>query len=198
MLMGTPGEKGATFRDRMFLPEDLQRNLTQTVVNRDRRMVSLLTSSETILDFPPPDVKPGFFTSPIFVFSLLFIFIVILSAWLKDSVVINYIDIAIFLAFSVLSLLMIFFNFFTDHLQMRLNLNIIWFNPIIIFCLYPLITGKKNHIFFRIVFLLTLLFIPIIIIIPNALNSSFVPVIFILLLRSSARSGFQWNPLNLT
>jgi hypothetical protein len=33
---------------------------------------------------------------------------------------------------------------------------------------------------------------------PNAFNSSFVPVIFILLLRSSARSGFHWNPLNLT
>ena len=28
LIMGTPGEKKASFRDRMFLPIDLQRNLT--------------------------------------------------------------------------------------------------------------------------------------------------------------------------
>jgi hypothetical protein len=198
LLMGTPGERKTSFRDRMFLPEDLQRNLTQAVVNRDRRMVPLVQSAVTILDFPPPDVRTGFYATPIFIFTLLFILLIVISAWLKNSPVINYIDIAIFLAFSVLSLLMIIFNFFTDHLQMRLNLSMIWFNPFIIFCLYPLITGKKSYLTFRLVFFPALLFIPLIIIIPNALNSSFVPVIFILLLRSSARSGFQWNPLNLT
>jgi hypothetical protein len=74
----------------------------------------------------------------------------------------------------------------------------VWFNPFIIFCLYQLITGKKNFIWFRVVFFLALVLIPLIIIIPNAILSSFIPVIFILLLRSSARSGFEWNPLNLT
>jgi hypothetical protein len=198
LLMGTPGERKVSFRERMFLPEDLRRNLARAVVNRDRRMVPLLSSSETILDFPVPDIKPGFLSSPGFIFTILFIVLVIISASLRNSAAINYIDIAIFLAFSVLSLLMIFFNFFTDHLQMKMNLNIIWFNPVIILCLYPLITGKDSHILFRIVFFLALLFIPVIILFPNAVNSSFVPLIFILLLRSSARGGFQWNPLNLT
>jgi hypothetical protein len=198
LLMGTPGERKTSFRDRMFLPEDLQRNLTQAVVNRDRKMVPLVQSAATILDFPPPDVKTGFYATPVFIFTLLFIVLVVISALLKNSPVMNYIDIAIFLAYSVLSLLMIFFNFFTDHLQMRLNLSIIWFNPFIIFCLYTLITGKRSYLWFRLVFFLALIFIPLIIVIPNAFNSSFVPVIFILLLRSSARSGFQWNPLNLT
>jgi hypothetical protein len=198
LLMGMQGERKTTFRERMFLPEDLQRNLTQVVINRNRKMLPLLQSAVTILDFPPPDIKPGFFASPIFIFTILFILLVVISAWLRNSAVMNYIDIAIFLAFSVISLLMIFFNFFTDHLQMRLNLNIVWFNPFIIFCLYQLITGKKNFLWFRIVFFLALVFIPLIIIIPNAILSSFIPVIFILLLRSSARSGFEWNPLNLT
>jgi hypothetical protein len=198
LLMGTPGERKTSFRDRMFLPEDLQRNLTQAVVNRDRKMIPLVQSAATILDFPPPDVKTGFYATPVFIFTLLFIVLVVISALLKNSPVMNYIDIAIFLAYSVLSLLMIFFNFFTDHLQMRLNLSIIWFNPFIIFCLYTLITGKRSYLWFRLVFFLALIFIPLIIVIPNAFNSSFVPVIFILLLRSSARSGFQWNPLNLT
>jgi hypothetical protein len=198
LLMGTPGERKTSFRDRMFLPEDLQRNLTQVVVNRDRKMLPLLQSSVTILDFPPLGIKPPFYLTPVFIFTLLFILLVLISTWLKKSVVMNYVDIAIFLVFSVISLLMIFFNFFTDHLQMRMNLSIIWFNPFIIICLYPLITGKQGHLWFRLVFFLALLFIPVIIIIPNAVNSSFVPVILILLLRSSARSGFQWNPFNLT
>lgn len=198
LLMGTPGERKTSFRDRMFLPEDLQRNLTRAVVNRDRKMVPLLQSAVTILDFPPPYVKPAFYTTPIFIFTLLFIILVVISAWLKNSSVMNYIDIALFLAFSVISLLMIFFNFFTDHLQMRMNLSIIWFNPFIILCLYPLITGRKSYMLFRFVFFLALVFVPLMIILPGAVNSSFVPVILILLLRSSARSGFQWNPLNLT
>jgi hypothetical protein len=198
LLMGTPGDKKAGFRERMFLPEDLHRNLSQVVVNRDRKMVPLLQSTETILDFPPPEVKTGFYATPIFIFMLLFILLVVISAWLRNSAVMNYIDMAIFLAFSGLSLLMIFFNFFTDHQQMKLNLSIIWFNPFIILCLYPLIAGKKSFLLFRLVFFLALIFVPLIIIMPAAINSSFVPVVFILLLRSSARSGFQWNPLNLT
>jgi hypothetical protein len=198
LLMGTPGERRASFRDRMFLPEDLKWNLTQTVVNRDRKMVPLLQSAVTILDFPPPDVKPAFYATPMFIFTIVFIFMVIISAWLRNSIAINYIDIALFLVFSVISILMIFFNFFTDHVQMRMNLSMVWFNPFIILCLYPLVTGRSNTLLFRFVFFLGLSFIAVLIVMPHAVNSSFLPVILILLLRSSSRCGFQWNPLNLT
>lgn len=196
LLMGMPGERKTSFRDRMFLPYDLQKNLTRAVISRDRRMMPLLGRTETVLDFPEPENNSRLYTSPVFVFSVLLIILIVLSAFLRKSTVMNYIDIAIFLAFSVLALLMIFFNFFTDHAQMRMNLNIIWFNPVIFLCLYSLVSGKKSATWFRIVFVLSTLFVPLIIILPDAISSSLIPVILILLLRSSARSDFSWNPLS--
>jgi hypothetical protein len=108
----------------------------------------------------------------------------------------TYIDIAIFLIFSLIALVIVFFSFFTDHVETRLNLNILWFNPFLLFCLWSVIRGKGELLWFRIVFLTGLIFIPLIIILPGALNASFMPVILVLLLRSSARAGFSWNPFS--
>jgi hypothetical protein len=197
LIMGTPGEAKANFRDRMFLPLDLQRNLTQAVINRDRKMVPLLSSSSTIVEFEPVRVKFPFYNTPIFIFTLYFIAVLIISAIIKKGKLINIVDIVIFTFFSILSILMIFFNFFSDHMQMKLNVNLIWFNPVIIGCLFCIILKKPGQIWFRIVFFLSGLFLLLIIAFPGAINSSFVPVMLILVLRSSVRAGFKWNPLSI-
>lgn len=197
LIMGTPGDKKADFRDRMFLPVDLQRNLTQAVVNRDRKMIPLLGKVDYVLEFDTPAVKSRFYLTPIFIFTLLFIMIVFLSAAYRKGKLIYLIDIVIFSLFSVLSLLMIFFNFFTDHQQMRWNLNIIWFNPFIPIALFCLIFRRAGEKWFRMVFYLSAVFLPLIIIVPYAINSSFAPVLLILVLRSSIRGNFKWNPLAL-
>lgn len=196
LIMGTPGEVKAFFRDRMFLPLDLQKNLTQAVINHDRKMIPLLSSAETILEFGQPVVKNRFYTTPIFIFMLLFIIIVFLSAMYLRGKLINILDLVLFSVFSLLSVLMIFFNFFTDHQQMKLNINIIWFNPVIIICLFCLIFRKAGEIWFRVVFFLSVIYLPLILIFPYATNNSFVPVMLILVLRSSARCNFKWNPLS--
>jgi hypothetical protein len=195
LIMGTPGEAKASFRDMMFLPMYLQKNLTQTVINRNRKMVPLLSNSEILLEYDLPVAKTKFYATPIFLFTVLFILIVILSAVYRRTRLINILDIFLFSVFSLLSVLMIFFNFFTDHQQMKQNINMIWFNPVILICLLCLIIRKAGEIWFRIVFFLSVIFLPLIIIFPYAINSSFVPVLLILVLRSSVRSNFSWNPL---
>jgi hypothetical protein len=196
LLVGTPADKKAYFRNRMFLPNDLHRGLTAAVINRDRRMVPLLQGAETLLDFPSIESRPSLYSSPIMVFTLLFILLVFLSAKFRFSSVMTYIDIAIFLIFSLIAVVMVFFSFFTDHVETRLNLNILWFNPFLLLCLWSVIKRKSDFLWFRIVFFAGLIFIPLIIILPGAINASFMPVIFILLLRSSARAGFGWNPFS--
>jgi hypothetical protein len=195
LIMGTPGEAKASFRDMMFLPLYLQKNLTQTIINRNRKMVPLLSNSEVLLEFDPLVVKTKFYLTPIFLFTILFIIVVSLSAIYRRKRLINIVDILVFSIFSVLSVLMIFFNFFTDHQQMKMNINIIWFSPVIFICLFCLILRKPGEMWFRLVFYLSVIFLPLIIIIPYAINSSFVPVLLILALRSSVRSNFSWNPL---
>jgi len=195
LIMGTEGEKKADYRNRMFLPLYLQKNLSKSMISHDRRLVPLLASPETILSFEEPKVKSRFYTTPLFVFTLLLILIIALSTLIRKKIIMRIIDIAIYSLFSVVAILMIFFNFFTDHIQMKMNLNTIWFNPIILVCLVCLIAGWEGRIWFRLVFWLSVIFLPLALLFPFALNSSFLPIILILALRSSVHGRFSWNPL---
>jgi hypothetical protein len=197
LIMGSPGDKKASFRDRMFLPVDLKNGLSELLIRRNGKMIPLLRDPEIVLDFAPPALKEKLSTSPLFVFSLLLIFAIMLTGLMRGKTVNNVIDIFIFSIFSVLALLMIFFNFFTDHQQMKWNLNIVWLNPFIIVCLASLVLKRNWHIWFRTVFFLAAVFLLLLVILPQHINNAYIPLIIILILRSSVRACFTWNPLTL-
>jgi len=196
LIMGSPGEKKASFRDRMFLPIDMKIGLSEAVINRNGKMTPMLQNPEVILDFEPPVVKQNFLISPVFVFTLLLIIVIIFSSMLKSRKANFITDICVFSVFSVLAIMMIFFNFFTDHQQMRWNLNIIWLNPFILACLIALVIKKAGLIWFRIVFFISVSFLVLQLVLPQEFNFAIFPLVLILLVRSSFRSGFEWNPLS--
>ena len=195
LIMGSPGDKRASYRDRMFLPIDLENELSETVVNRDGKMVPLLQNPDVVLDYPPPVIKQNFILMPAFIFTVVLIIVLIISAMVKNERIIYLFDIFVFLAFSILASMMIFFNFFTDHLQMRWNLNIIWLNPVIIICLVYIILKRKSILLFRLLFYILAAFIPLHLILPQSFNIAFLPLVVILLIRSSVRADLDWNPL---
>jgi hypothetical protein len=197
LVMGSPGDKKASFRDRMFLPIDLKNGLSELLIRRNGKMIPLLTNPEIVVDFANPVVKEKLLTSPLFIFSLLLIIVIMMAGLLKGKTVNNIFDIVLFAVFSILALLMIFFNFFTDHQQMKWNLNILWLNPFIILCLASLVFKKDWFFWFRVVFFMAAGFLIFLVILPQQINNAFVPLIIILLLRSSVRAGFSWNPLAL-
>jgi hypothetical protein len=80
---------------------------------------------------------------------------------------------------------------------MKWNLNIIWLNPFIIVCLIMLILNKPGIIWFRIVFFISAGFLIIHAALPQDFNIAFSLMTIILLIRSSVRCGFVWNPLKL-
>jgi hypothetical protein len=198
LLIGSPGDKKATFRDRMFLPVGLKEGLSALNIRRNGKMIPLLTNPEIALDFDRPVLKEKLLSSPLFIFSLLLIIVIIISGLIRGKKGNTAIDICLFLGFSALAILMIFSNFFTDHQQLRWNLNIIWLNPFILVCLASILFGKNWNIWFRITFFLAAGFLLFIVILPQQINNAFVPLIIMLLLRSSIRAGFKWNPLKLT
>jgi len=197
LIMGTPGERKTTLRGRMFLPIDLQDGLSQALVNRDGRMVPLLRNPEILLQFDPPVIKSRFYTTPVFLFTLLLVAIIVLLSLNRKKCFNRILDIFLFSVFSALSILMIFFNFFTDHMQMRWNLNIIWLSPFVLMCLASLIMNKGWKTWFRAVFCLCFIAFLIQVFLPGGYNTAFLPLILILMIRSAARSGFSWNPLSL-
>jgi len=195
LIMGSPGDKPAIYRDRMFLPIDLKEELSQAVVNRSGKMMPLLQNHEKIIDFEAPVVKKNFLVSPVVVFTLLLIIVLIISTRVKSLKYNNIIDIVIFSVFSALALLMIFFNFFTNHQQMKWNLNIIWLNPFILIALCSLFLNIGKTIWFRLVFYISAIFLIIHLVLPQSFDLSFIPLVLILLIRSSIRGGFDWNPI---
>lgn len=194
LIMGSPGDKKAFYRDRMFLPIDMQNELVDARINRSGKMVPLLQNPQYVLDFETPVHRQNFFLSPTFIFTLLLIVIIIISGLLKSSKILKLIDILIYSAYSILALLMIFFNFFTDHQQMKWNLNIIWLNPIIIIGLILLIFNKAGIFWYRLIFYISTLFFIIQIVLPQEFNGAIIPLVVLLIFRSSVRSEFGWNP----
>jgi hypothetical protein len=196
LLIGTPGDLKTSFRERMFLPIDLQKGLSEAIINRSSKMIPMLRNPETVFEFDSPVIKQKLYTSPIFIFSLLLIGTILFSALSRGKSVNKVLDIVIFSFFSILALFMLFFNFISDLPQVKWNLNINWLNPFIILCLASLVLNREWRSWFMIVFFLSLLSTVVILIFPHAFNNAFIPLMLLLMLRSSARAGFSWNPLS--
>jgi hypothetical protein len=197
LIMGSPGDKEALSKERMFLPIDMQNGLSETYVNRSGKMIPLLQNQEVILDFDPPMKQQNLYSTPFSLFALLLIIVIILTGWLRSSKANNIIDLVLYSVYSILSLLMIFFNYFTDHQQMRWNMNIIWLNPFIILCLIALFLNNARTVWFRIVFIISITFLVLHLFLPQEFNIAVIPLVLILIIRSSARAGFDWNPFSL-
>jgi hypothetical protein len=108
---------------------------------------------------------------------------------------IHILDITVFSFFSLLAILIFFFSFFTDHQQMKLNLNILWLSPFLLFCLYDLIMKKGKSIWYKLVFFLSVIFLAIFTVFPGGFNNAFLPLLILIILRSAARADFSWNPM---
>jgi hypothetical protein len=131
------------------------------------------------------------------VFSLISIGIIIFSARVREGRAVKIIDLIIFSTFSLLAVLLVITNFFSLHHQLKYNLSMLWISPLIPVCLAAVILNREWYSWFRIVFLLCVLSFIIQLLFPMAGNGAFVPLTIILMLRSSVRAGFSWNPLSL-
>ncbi|MGI6339861.1 MAG: DUF4105 domain-containing protein [Bacteroidales bacterium] len=196
LLMGSPADRKADVRNKMFLPLEMQNTLSSSLIRQDSKMTPLLQNSIIELDFESPALKARVITSPPIVFSIFMILIILLSGLVKDKKINLGIDVFVFSVFSLLAVFMIFFNFFTEHHELKLNPNIIWLNPLIIICLVCLICDKPGRIWYRTVFYIALAYLVFPLFFPHMSNSAFVPLILILLVRSSIRSEFSWNPFS--
>jgi hypothetical protein len=195
LLIGSNAEKKADIRDKMFLPDYLMSGLSAAEVERNGSNVALLEKAEKLLDFEPPARGRNFYTSPFFILSMILVLIAFLSLQFKSKIQNNIMDFILFFVFALLAVMMIFFNFFTDHQQLRANYNILWLNPFVIVLFISILMNRNEKLWSRIVFFITTAFLLTHLLIPQAFNVADYPLILIMLLRTMARSGFSWSPL---
>jgi len=197
LLLGTPCDKKAEDRDKMFLPMELQKEFTEALINRDGKMIPVLQNPETVLNFSTPINKPGFLTQPVFFFLILCIALIIFTGMVRKGRTVKIVDIIVFSVFTLISLLLIFTNFFSLHHQLKYNLAMLWISPLIPVCLAAIVLNRSWIIWFRIVFVLCVISFIIQILFSQTGNNAFLPLILIIMVRSSVRADYSWNPFSL-
>ncbi len=103
LIMGLPADKKASLRDQMFLPFDLERGLSEAVINRGNKMIPLLQNPVSVIQFDPPVHKQNIYSSPLIVIGLILILTIIFSAMYQGTVINRLYDIVLFTVFSILA-----------------------------------------------------------------------------------------------
>jgi hypothetical protein len=182
LLLGSPADSECGFRESMFLPDYLAKNLSAARVSANSTAYPLLDSPVTILDFDKTIPANLLLLRPWFILSLLSLVLIFATFRIKNTLVQNLFDIVFFTVFMGLSFVMIFTNYLTDHLAMGNNFNMIWLNPLLLFA--PVIMFfKKNRLFWQILVASILVFMVVIVFASQSINPAFIPIMVLLLSR---------------
>lgn len=190
MLLGLPADKHATAAEQMFLPDFLMSNLSEATISRDGKTEELLGNPEIVLDFNSEPIRSNTFKSPLFVLWAAFALILGISLSNITEKWIRRLDITLFIIYSLLALIINFTTFFTDHGAMKWNFHVIWLSPLIIVSLVHLIIRSKRVFQYRLNMFATIVFMPLMLILPQQMNRSIIPVILILFVRLFFLSSF--------
>jgi hypothetical protein len=190
LLLGMPADKRAGASEQMFLPDFLMSNLSDAVIARADGDQDLLDDPAVVFDFDTTPVTSNRFTSPFFILWALVAVVLAISLSNIKSHWQRRIDILILAIYSLLSVLLLFSTFFTDHQALKWNTNVIWLSPLVIISLIHLVFRVKAVYWYRINLTVTALFLALSPFIPQSLNRYLVPVILILIIRLFFLSRF--------
>jgi hypothetical protein len=189
-LLGLPADKKATPREETFLPVYLMNNLGSATVNHAGKREPVLSSPVLLLDKRSTAVKEANDWVLEIIFYSILVLVLLITLVFGVPIFGKVTDWILFSIYSILAVLMIFFNFFSDHEATHYNLLIIAFNPLLPFILYFILMAKKCHKISRIALLLALLYFPVSLIAGQDIDPVVIPVILILMVRLFKHSEF--------
>jgi hypothetical protein len=189
MLLGLQADRKASPADEMFLPAYLMENLSASVIVHGGNREPILGEPVTVVDMPA--VSAGAWTwMPQLVFYLVLLFVILVTFVLGKPLLGRITDIVLYIIFSVLALLLIFTNFFSEHDALHFNLLILGINPLIPVLTGYILTGKKAVLLSRIALIISLLWIPVSLIAGQGINPALIPLVLIIIVRLFKHSGF--------
>ena len=183
LLLGSRTDVIMTTRQVMFLPEFLMFSFDSSTIG-EKKIVTVKETPYTLHEEPPGN---GFFTSPLFLFSLPLLLIIAFSRSTNTFVkrLILSFDGLFFFTIGIAGMLILFMWFGTEHAMCRDNYNIIWAFPFHIIAAF-LIQSKQRWVYryFLITAVVNIAFLILWFVIPQGLNVSFIPLILLLIYRS--------------
>ncbi|MFO7756468.1 MAG: DUF4105 domain-containing protein [Bacteroidales bacterium] len=187
LLLGSPADQPCGFRESMFLPEYLMKNLSEAHITDGDKRVMLLGPTEIVFDHERPQYDTGLLKQPWFWLSIAFIIVFLFTSLVRIPALQNAFDLVFWSVLTLLALLMIFLNYVTDHVAMGQNYNMIWLNPLIPIALYAIFAKNKLYWFWRAQIALAVIFMLVIVLINQSINPAFIPVLLMIIIRSYYR-----------
>jgi len=189
MLLGLQADCKATPADEMFLPSYLKDNLTASFIVHNNMREPVVGEPVTVVDLPPA-FPEGPAWMPLLVFSLILLFVILVTFIPGPSLPGRITDIVLYIIYSVLALLLIFTNFFSEHDALHYNLLILGINPLIPVLTGFILAGKEAVKLSRIALIISLLWIPVSLIAGQGINPALIPLVLIIIVRLFRHSGF--------
>lgn len=146
LLLGLPADKKLNYYSAMFLPYFIDTALVNTTINTGKSIEPLVLENSTMIVSNFSIGKMPLFNPDLF-FWIISILLIGVAFWQKKLLKINkYIDISLLSILSLVSILILFMWFITDHTPTKWNLNIIWINPLLIFFVLQYIKNKNKKL----------------------------------------------------
>lgn len=137
LIIGAKADRIADVEGQMFLPQYLQDHFANTTVSKKPLVAAsnpiFLFEEERLARLTPPGFTP------------LILFIILICIWtvlyyLKKLRALRLLNSMVFFILTIMSLVIIFLWFFTDHSTTKLNFNLLWISPL---SLLLMLKGKQ-------------------------------------------------------
>lgn len=182
MLLGNPMDKKVTNREAMFLPDYLLMAFDSSKLNGQ----PVAQEKKILLNyFDAYKTKTGI--TPFIVFGILFLLIAALSilVFKRWNLFLKIFDFFFFVIVGLIGVLILFMWFGTEHAMCKNNFNLLWALPTHLPLAFMLFSKKQwiNN-YFRFVFFYTIALLLAWFFLPQQFNTSLLPVLGIILIRS--------------
>lgn len=190
MLLGLQADKKATPFDEMFLPVHLMNNMLNTVIVHDGVEEALTGPAEIVAEFSASDRPEARAWVPSAVFWLLLLLVLTMTFLLRRPKLERVADFVIYFIYSVLALLLVFTNLFSEHDALHFNLLFLGINILIPVLFVFLFTGNKTVLLNRIAFFISLSWLPVSLLAGQGINPALIPLVLIITVRLYSHCGF--------
>lgn len=183
MLLGLQADKKATPSDEMFLPVHLMNNMLETIIVHDGISEPLTGPAEVVADFTSTSQPGKRAWIPQAVFYLLLILVLLITFVLGKPKLEKAADFVLYLIYSVIAILLVFTNLFSEHDALHFNLLFLGINILIPILFVFLFTRNKAVTLSRIAFFVSLSWLPVSLIAGQGINPALVPLVLIIMVR---------------